>query len=385
MPQPGHIILVLLSTVFLAYLPTARASDADGTAAGRFSDLLAAVQDQRSGASDAGPDVGAGCPASQWTSGEYALSRDAGERRFRVYVPNGYDPQRPAPLILAFHGWGGDDSEFLGKSVVTQELDQRGMVLIAPVGLGPEEPGRSPASWSFSGSTTGLDGDAVNPDVAGDTNAICDDARTNDYTYPSCSGVAANGCSWTQCSDDDVDYAVALVAAARANLCIDAARVYAVGGSNGGMFTWDLGRAAVPAQTFRAIASLIGLPHRGYLEPPVRPGGMPALLITGTGDRTVPPGEWGDKGFTTTSDSDAYYYTGASAITEVWAEAHGCDTSTAPRAVDVGVENLDCRGWNSCSGGSPWPPVLDCRRDMGHIYGLPWSWPLILDFFQQHQ
>ena len=101
MPQPGHIILVLLSTVFLAYLPTARASDADGTAAGRFSELLAAVQEQRSGAG-AGPDVGAGCPASQWTSGEYALGREVGERRFRVYVPNGYDPQLPAPLILVF-------------------------------------------------------------------------------------------------------------------------------------------------------------------------------------------------------------------------------------------------------------------------------------------
>lgn len=189
--------------------------------------------------------------------------------------------------------------------------------MVAPDGLGPDEPGHPASSWSFRGSTTGLDGDAQNAEVAGDSTDICDDARTTDNAYPSCAAVAENGCSWTQCEDDDVDFAVALVAEAARSLCIDTGRIYAVGGSNGGMFTWELGQNEVSAGTFRAIAPIIGLPHRGYLSPPARGGGTPVLLITGTRDRTVPPGAWEDPSFTTTSDGDAYYYTGATAITRV--------------------------------------------------------------------
>jgi len=351
----------------------------------RFSELLARVQEQRSGSVDAQKSQTPACPENQWRSGEYSLDRGGILRPFRVHVPAGYDPQSPGPLIVAFHGWGGNNAEFLQHASVTRELDERGYILLAPVGLGPEEGNGFPASCSFSGSTTGLDGDGVNPQATGATEAICNDARTTDYTYPSCSGVAENGCSWTQCTDDDVAFAVALVAAARKNLCVDSARVYAVGGSNGGMFAWDLGRNEGSAGIFRAIAPIIGLPHRGFLEPPTRTGGMPVLLITGTRDRTVPPGTWGDLGFTTTSDGDFFHYTGGSAITRVWANAHGCDVTVAPRPVDVGLSNVDCRGWERCSGGSPWPPVLDCRSDMGHIYGLNWSWSLIMDFFDQHR
>jgi len=67
----------------------------------------------------------------------------------------------------------------------------------------------------------------------------------------------------------------------------------------------------------------------------------------------------------------------------VWAEAQGCDTSLPAALVDVGVANAECRGWSYCQTDSQWPPVLDCRGDMGHTYSLSWSWPLILDFFEQ--
>ncbi len=325
------------------------------------------------------------CSSGAWSSGTHSLNRGALARPFRVYVPATYDPESPAPLILAFHGWGGSDGEFLDKAAVRAELDARGYILIAPVGLGPEEPGKFRASWSFSGSTTGLDGNGLNDAVVGDSVAICDDARTSDYAYPSCTGIAENGCSWTQCTDNDVDFAVALVEAASQNLCVDTERVYAVGGSNGGMFTWDLGRSEASANIFRATASIIGLPHRGYLDPPTRLGGMPALLITGTRDRTVPPGDRDSTHFTTTTDGDIYYYASASATTQVWAEASGCDITSSAVSVDVGVAEADCRGWNKCPGDHRWPPVLDCRSDMGHVYGLSWSWPLVLDFFdQQH-
>jgi hypothetical protein len=109
---------------------------------------------------------------------------------------------------------------------------------------------------------------------------------------------------------------------------------------------------------------------------------MPVLLVTGTRDRTVPPGDWEDPSFTTTSDADVYYYTGATAITQVWAEAAGCSTATAASPVDVGVPDLDCRSY--CPDGGGLPPVLDCRAQMGHTYEFSWSWPLVLEFFDQH-
>ena len=110
---------------------------------------------------------------------------------------------------------------------------------------------------------------------------------------------------------------------------------------------------------------------------------MPVISITGSRDRTVPPGDWEQESFTTTSDGDVYYYSSASAITKVWAESQGCDTTVPAEPIDVGSSSMECRGWSYCQSDSQWPPVLDCRGDMGHMYRLSASWPLILDFFEQ--
>ncbi len=323
------------------------------------------------------------CPATSWKSGDYTFEQEGIPRQFRVRLPAGYRTDQAYPLIVLFHGWGGDEAEFLDNATVQSESDQRGYVLVAPLGLGREEPGNRFSSWSFLGSTTGLDGDGLNAAVSDDTDAICDDDMTANYTYPSCEGIAENGCSWTQCSVDDVSFSAALVQEVSANVCVDSDRVYAVGGSNGGMLVWDLGRDALSAEVFKAVAPILGLPHRGYLDPPISEGGMPVISITGSRDRTVPPGEWGQESFTTTSDGDVYYYSSASAITKVWAASQGCDTTVPAESIDVGSSSMECRGWSYCQSDSQWPPVLDCRGDMGHIYKLSSSWPLILDFFEQ--
>lgn len=331
----------------------------------------------------ASDDEALSCPENQWTSGTHSMSRAGFTRRFRVHVPAGYDPSVHAPLIVAFHGWGGDQDEFLGNAAVSSNLDQTGFITVAPVGLGPGEPDFNYASWSFNGSTTGLDGDGVNLLVTGDTADICDAKATPNYTYGSCSGVAENTCSWTHCLDNDIEFAIELVEVVSNNLCIDRDRVFAVGGSNGGAFVWDLVRDGEGAKVFAATASLTGLPHRGYLDAPASSGGKPALLITGTNDQTVPPGAWGDERFTTTTDGDVYYYASATSVTKVWAEAASCDVASPATLFDVGVEGLECRAWSGCAADSEWPPVLDCRRAMGHVYGLSWSWPLITDFFSR--
>ena len=323
-----------------------------------------------------------GCGAEGLTTGVYTLPHGGLMRTFRLYVPPGYRKNVASRMVVMFHGWGGNEDEFLTDSAVISEAGARGYILVAPRGLGSGLPDKSKNSWTFRGSATGLDGDGVNPKVPGDTPAICDAAITPEYLYPSCqAGTARNSCSWTQCRDDDVDFTLALVRHIETRLCIDTAHVYATGGSNGGMFVWELGQNPLSAPTFRAIASVIGLPHRAYLGGPGKQERMPAILITGLVDPVVPPGAWDDAAFTTTSnDSDRFYYTGATAITRSWAAAARCGTAGKEVAFRRADSPADCRTYCPATE-SRWPAVLDCRAKMHHDYGLPWSWKLILDFF----
>ncbi|MFC1740351.1 alpha/beta hydrolase family esterase [Pseudomonadota bacterium] len=315
-----------------------------------------------------------GCGGATFKSGTYTMEHGGLTRTYRVHVPGGYDGKTAAPLITLFHGWGGNEDEFLSDSTVGLEADQRGYIVVAPRGLGSGDPDHANNSWSFSGSTTGIDGDSKE---------ICDLETTRDYSYESCAGIKKNTCSWTQCQADDVDFAVALIENLKSNLCVDEDRIFASGGSNGGMYTWELGQNSKSAPLFRAIAPIIGLPHRGYLAGPGKDVDLPVLLITGMLDNVVPPGAWDDDSYTTTSNgSDRYYYTGATAIIRVWAEAHGCDASGAATRVEVGYKQADCRTF--CTSDAGLPRVLDCRVRMGHTYDLSWSWKLILDFFDTH-
>jgi poly(3-hydroxybutyrate) depolymerase len=333
-----------------------------------------------------------GC-AKSLASGTYQMTDQNVTRTYRVFVPSRYEHGTPSRLVLVFHGWGGNENEFLDDVGVTTLADERGYILVAPRGLGSAAPDSSKNSWSFRGSTTGLAG--TNENVASRrpraaSTAICDPAHTPNFTYPSCQSVARNTCSWTQCQADDVAFTVALVHEVESQLCVDTASVFAAGGSNGGMFTWELGQNARSAAMFRSVASLIGLPHRGYLDTPGKVGGLPVLLVTGTHDTTVPPGRWESTHYTTTRDGDAYYYTGATAIVRRWGGANSCPYLGRPAAAfQTGIPEADCRtycdsnarGWSSGTAHTGWPKVLDCRSPMGHDYGTSWAWKLILDFF----
>jgi poly(3-hydroxybutyrate) depolymerase len=321
---------------------------------------------------------------SSWETGIHHLQRGPLERQFRVHIPPTLESSTDVPLVLAFHGWGGNEHEFLKHRVVTEELDRRGWILIAPLGLGPEDGKRFRPSWSFSGSTTGLAGPSANQvSGPGGPLTICDEALTPDYTYPSCHSIAKSTCSWTHCLDDDIDFVLALIEEAKKRLPIDPDRIFAVGGSNGGMFTWELGLNERSAPSFRAFSSLIGLPHRGFDSPPPAVHTKPMLLITGGKDTTVPPGRRGDLQYTTTTNGEAYFYESASTVTRTWAEALQCDLT---RQVPAYVEStpLDCSTWAECQQAANGPSIVDCRApSMGHIYDLPTTWPVILRFFAQ--
>jgi poly(3-hydroxybutyrate) depolymerase len=339
------------------------------------------------------PSLGCG---KKLASGSYQMADQNVSRTYRVFVPSGYQSNNAYPLVMVFHGWGGDENEFLGDKNVTTLANQRGYIVVAPRGLGSASPDSNRNSWSFRGSTTGLAGPSEGGSsyISGTAAvAICDPARTSDYTYPSCKNIARNTCSWTQCQADDVAFTITLVTEIVSKLCVDTNRVFASGGSNGGMFTWELGQNARSAPIFRAIAPIIGLPHRGYVEAPGKTRGMPVLVITGMRDSTVPAGAWEDTRQTTTADGDRFYYTGASAMTQHWGAINSCPYTGVPAAAfNAGTTHADCRtycasdaaGWSGGSAGAGWPNVLDCRALMGHIYDLGWSWKLVLDFFDAH-
>ena len=319
-----------------------------------------------------------------WETGIHHLQRGPLERQFRVHIPPTLESSTDVPLVLAFHGWGGNEHEFLKHRVVTEELDRRGWILIAPLGLGPEDGKRFRPSWSFSGSTTGLAGPSANQvSEHGAPITICDEALTPDYTYPSCRNIAKSTCSWTHCLDDDIDFVLALIEEAKKRLPIDPDRIFAVGGSNGGMLTWELGKNERSAPAFRAFSSLIGLPHRGFDSPPPAAHTKPMLLITGGKDTTVPPGRRGDLQYTTTTNGEAYYYESASTATRTWAKALQCDSTQQVPAYAKST-CLDCSTWADCQQAGNGPSIVDCRApSMGHIYDLPTTWPVIMRFFAQ--
>ena len=162
-----------------------------------------------------------GCGVTAPASGTYTILHGGMSRTYRVSMPRGYDSARPTRLVLVFHGWGGDESEFLSDATVLAEANRRGYIVVAPRGIGSGPPDQKNNAWTFRGSATGVIVDAVT------RVPICDASMTPDYTYPSCRNRRAlNSCSWTQCQDDDVEFVRALLEHLEATLCIDTRHVF---------------------------------------------------------------------------------------------------------------------------------------------------------------
>jgi len=321
-----------------------------------------------------------GCGGAGLASGLYTFVSGGITRTFRLYVPPGYDPATPMPLVVMFHGLGGNENDFLNDASLLALAKQRGYLLAAPRGLGGNAPDFRLNSWAASGSSTGLDGDGVNPAISGDTAAICR-LPTSDRPFPSCRAkptpMAKNNCAWSHCQANDIAFAIDLTNRLEGQLCVDTARVFAAGESNGGIFSWTLGQSPSAAPLFRAIASIVGVPLRGYLAGPAKASGMPVLLVTGSYDVIVPPGQWESTRYTT--NIGGVYFTGAAAITRIWASANGCQRSIAA-PFDDGSASTDCRTY--CDSAPNWPKVLECRSKEAHSFkSLTGTWKLMFDFF----
>jgi poly(3-hydroxybutyrate) depolymerase len=165
----------------------------------------------------------------------YFFTAAGREMPYHLYVPASYDPKVGAPLVVALHGYGGNQDYFFAVVKDLQALcDRYGYLFVAPMGYSVS--GWYGAPMSVPGGPPPASGNAP--------------ARP---LPPPQTGTPEEQLRERQWSEQDVMNVVALV---RKEHKVDPARVYLMGHSMGGFGAWYLG--AKHAEIWAAVAPMSG-------------------------------------------------------------------------------------------------------------------------------
>jgi polyhydroxybutyrate depolymerase len=305
-------------------------------------------------------------PVTAGKSARFAMRVGELDREYVLHLPPGYDARRSVSLVLDFHGYGGDGA---GEEIYTElsrHADRHDYAVVYPDSTGfVAEDGKKVTSWNdLAGSAS-----------PGPEGPICSESADK-YPHPPECG-EPTPCNWASCHDD-VGFVRQMLDHLEETLCVDTARVYATGMSNGGMFVQRLG-CAMPDR-FAAIAPVSGTLARGFNCAPGPSKPLSILNIYGSRDDYV--SQRGDV------SSDGYYYTSAEDVMSKWAGAGSqrCDreATTYPTSMD-GTLELACIQRDNCSTGAE---VVHCTWNGAH------DWPkagatdlgneIIWEFFARH-
>ncbi|HEX6039570.1 PHB depolymerase family esterase [Longimicrobium sp.] len=84
-----------------------------------------------------GPAPGASAPAAwEW----HTFTGPVGTRRYRLYVPAGYDASRPAPLVVMLHGCTQDPDDFARGTRFNEHAQRAGALVAYPEQLAEHNP-----------------------------------------------------------------------------------------------------------------------------------------------------------------------------------------------------------------------------------------------------
>lgn len=184
----------------------------------------------------------------------WTLSVGGATRTVNLHVPANYDPTKPAPVVLNFHGFTSNASQEDLLAGMSAKADKEGFIAVHPEGLG------SPQSWNAG----------------------------------ACCGYA------TQNNVDDIAFVNAILDTAEQLLCVDTHRVFSTGMSNGGFLSQRLGCEL--STRIAAIAPVAGVMGMKTCSPS-RP--VPVMEFHGTADPLVPWGGSTSLGFPSVSDTFA--------------------------------------------------------------------------------
>jgi polyhydroxybutyrate depolymerase len=183
-----------------------------------------------------------GCSKEKFETGEKlerTIEVGGVRRNYILHVPKTAKPHHPAPLLLDFHGWGHSAAGVWRVSRFKELAERDGFITVYPDGLpvvllrGESRPG-----WQI---------------------AQVEDNR-------------------------DLAFTTAVLDELEKEFCIDRARVYSTGFSNGAFFSNVLG--CVMADRIAAIAPVSG----GQITVPCNPGRpVPVLIYHGRTDEVIPP------------------------------------------------------------------------------------------------
>ena len=238
------------------------------------------------------------------------------ERGYRLHLPPMVDRAKPRPLVLVFHGGGGDPDSAERLTRFSELADREGFIAAYPAGVAK--------NWN--------------------------DGRENPY-----SGAFRDRV-------DDVAFVSALLDALAGELKLDPARIYATGISNGAIFVNYL--AVGLSSRIAAIAPVAGsiaVPFDARFAP-AQP--VSVLMINGTEDPLVPYQGGG------VARGRRGQVIGVEQAVQKWAVANGC--SGVPRSSALtDVDPADgCRGisltWTDCRDGAA--VVLYRLEGSGHAW-----------------
>ena len=184
-------------------------------------------------------------------SGNQKLSLVVGSltREYVVHVPPQYDGNTPLPVVIMFHGGGGNDTQVISATGWDAKADQEGFLAVFPQGTRPDQsqPRKfvgNPSSWN-DGSARGIG--AVKGNI------------------------------------DDVGFVSAMIQDLEQRYKVDSRHIYATGFSNGASMTFRLARE-LPYE-FAAVAPVSG----GDWETDVVPDRTtPVIYFTGLADPLNP-------------------------------------------------------------------------------------------------
>lgn len=246
----------------------------------------------------------AGCGVAPAETGVLTRTIEVGgrARSYRLYIPASYDPAAPTALVFSLHGLTSNPTQQARFSSFDELADEAGFVAVYPRGSG------APLRWN-----AGIDG--LN---SGDT-------------------------------VDDVAFISALLDELAQTLCVDPARVYMTGLSNGGGMSHRL--ACDLAERVAAIGAVAGaypLPGRDGCNP-ARP--VPVIAFHGTADPIVPY-------------EGSRYTPPVADWAAGWAARNGCDPAPAGLPASGAVTGVRYGGCDAgaevilytvAGGGHTWP------------------------------